>query len=195
MTADMLPTGRRGQLLAIALGLLAVALLWFAIIDPVRSWYDDRAMLLERRETLLDRMRQVAATLPALRAAAAEKQSAGEETAVTMLPGGTDAVAAADLQERVQAMASNAGVNLTAVETLPAATAGQWHRISLRISMNAPWPVLMQLVRSIEKSPTRILIDDVHFHSATLVTRPTVLPVQASLVVYGFRPARPGAES
>jgi general secretion pathway protein M len=195
MTADMLPTGRRGQLLALAFSVLALALLWFGLIDPVRTWYNDRAMLLERRETLLARMRQVADTLPALRAAAAAKQSAGEESAVTMLPGTSDAVAAADLQERVQAMASSAGVNLTAVETLPAAKAGQWHKVSLRISMNAPWPVLMQLVRSIEKSPTRILIDDVHFHSATLVARPTVLPVQASLVVYGFRPAGPGAES
>ena len=28
---------------------------------------------------------------------------------------------------------------------------------------------------------------------ATVVTRPTVLPVQASMVLYGFRPAEPGA--
>jgi hypothetical protein len=62
----------------------------------------------------------------------------------------------------------------------------------LRISLNAPWPVLMQLMRSIEQSPTRILIDDVHFHSATIVTQPKVLPVQASMVLYGFRPSDGG---
>lgn len=195
MTAGTLPTGRRGQVLAIGIGLLAIALLWLGIIDPIRSWYDDRAMLLERRQALLVRMQEVAGTLPALRTTAAEKQNQGDAADGTMLPGASDAVAAADLQQRVQAMASAAGVNLSAVETLPATTTGKWHRVSLRISMNAPWPVLMQLMQSIETSPTRILIDDVHFHSSTLVTHPTVLPVQASMVLYGFREASPGAAS
>jgi hypothetical protein len=90
-------------------------------------------------------------------------------------------------------MATAAGVSLTAVETLPAAPAGSWHKVSLRISMNAPWPVLMELLRSVEQSPLRILVDDVHFHSATIINRPTVLPIQASMVLYAFRPADPGA--
>ncbi len=109
-----------------------------------------------------------------------------------MLPGATDAVAAADLQERIQKMASSAGASLTAVETLPATPSGKWHKVTLRISLNAPWPVLMDLLRSIEQSPTRILIDDVHFHSVTVVSHPTVMPIQASMVLYGFRPADAG---
>ena len=39
------------------------------------------------------------------------------------------------------------------------------------------------------------MIDDVHFHSVAFVTRPTVLPVQASMVLYGFRPAAGGPRS
>ena len=50
----------------------------------------------------------------------------------------------------------------------------------------------MDLLRSIEQSPTRILVDDVHFHSATVVSRPVVLPVQVSMVVYGFRASETG---
>ena len=106
-----------------------------------------------------------------------------------MLPGATDALAAAALQERVQKMSGIAGVSLSAVETLPAVQAGTWHKIPLRISLNAPWPVLINLLRALEDSPVRILVDDVHFHAATLVARPTVLPIQASMVLYGFRPA------
>jgi hypothetical protein len=52
--------------------------------------------------------------------------------------------------------------------------------------------VLMDLLRSIDQSPTRILVDDVHFHSAAIVTRPVILPVQASMVVYGFRASETG---
>jgi hypothetical protein len=149
-------------------------------------------LLLERRQALLHHMQDVAATLPALRTASAAKPGHGEGSGTIMLPGTTDAVAAADLQERIQKMASSAGANLTAVETLPATPSGKWHKVTLRISLNAPWPVLMDLLRSIEESPIRILIDDVHFHSATVVTRPTVMPIQASMVLYGFRPAEAG---
>ena len=111
-----------------------------------------------------------------------------------MLPGVTDALAAAALQESVQAMASDAGASLTAVETLPAATeAEHWHKVALRISLNAPWPVLIGLMHAVERSPSRIFIGDVHFHSAVVVTRPAALPIQASMVLYGFRAAEPGA--
>lgn len=187
MTADTWLTGRRGQALAVGVGLLALALVWFGVVDPARSWFGDRSALLEQRQALLQRMQQVAGTLPALRAASKAKPDQSGTAAAIMLPGTSDAVAAADLQERIQKMAAAAGASLTAVETLPPAPAGLWHKVSLRISLNAPWPVLMQLMRAIEQSPTRILIDDVHFHSATIVSRPTVLPVQASMVLYGFR--------
>ncbi|HET6306243.1 MAG TPA: type II secretion system protein GspM [Rhodopila sp.] len=194
MTADPWLTGRAGQALAIAIVLLVVAVGWFGAVGPVLSWYHDRNLLLERRQALLHRMQDVAATLPALRAASG-KPDPDDTAATSMVPGATDAVAAADLQERVQQMAGAAGAGLTAIETLPATVTGEWHRVSLRVSLTAPWPVLMDLLRAIEQSPTRILIDDVHFHSATVVTHPTVLPVQASMVVYGFRPAAATARS
>jgi hypothetical protein len=192
MNADAWLTGRRGQALAVAIGVLALALVWFGVVDPVRSWFEGRSLMLEQRQALLHRMQDVAATLPSLRAASAAKPGHGEGSGTIMLPGATDAVAAADLQERIQKMASSAGASLTAVETLPATPSGKWHKVPLRISLNAPWPVLMDLLRSIEQSQTRILIDDVHFHSATAVSHPTVMPIQASMVLYGFRPADTG---
>ncbi|MEA2788961.1 MAG: ral secretion pathway protein [Acetobacteraceae bacterium] len=192
MIPDAWLVGRRGQALAGGLACLALVLIWFGLIDPVRSWYADRALLLEQRQTLLHHMRDLATSLPALRSASANKR-VGDQADATMLPGATDAIAAADLQERVQKMAATAGVSLTAVETLPALPAGRWHKVPLRISLNSSWPVLTELIRNIEQSNTRILIDDVHFHSSTVVARPTVLPIQASMVLYGFRQAEAGA--
>jgi len=195
MTAQSWLIGRRGQALAVGVGLLAVIMLWLALVDPLRSWYSDEAELLVQRQALLQRMQSLAAGLPALRAASLNKRGEGEAAETIMLPAGTtDAVAAADLQERVQKMATAAGVSLTAVETLPAEpTAARWHKVALRISLNASWPVLIDLMRAIEQSTTRIFIDDVHFHSPVVIAQPTVVPIQASMVIYGFRPAEPGA--
>jgi len=195
MMAQSWLVGRRGQALAVGVGLLVVIMLWLGMVDPLRSWYSDRAELLAQRQALLQRMQTLAASLPALRAASADKRGEGEAAETIMLGAGTtDAVAAADLQERVQKMATAAGVSLTAVETLPAeAAAGRWRKVALRVTLNASWPVLIDLMRAIEQSPTRIFIDDVHFHSPVVVAQPTVVPIQASMVIYGFRPAEPGA--
>jgi hypothetical protein len=59
----------------------------------------------------------------------------------------------------------------------------------LRISLTAGWPVLINLIQSAEQSPTRIFIDDVHLHSPVAATYSAGLPIQASMVLYGFRPA------
>jgi general secretion pathway protein M len=184
-------TGRPGRALAVGCGLLGLVLIWLAVISPVCSWYADRQETLEQRRALLVRMQRLAASLPAIRAASAHRED-GAEDAGAMLPGSTDALAAAALQEAVQKMATAAGANLTAVETLPAAAAERWRKVSLRISLNAPWPVLVELMHAVEQAPNRIFIGDVHFHSPAMVTRPASLPIQASMVLYGFRPADVG---
>ena len=193
MTADTWLTGRRGQALAVGASFIAIFFVWFGVINPVRTWFDDRRIVLEQRQDLLRHMRDLAASLPVLRAASADKRDDGAGKDTIMLPGATDAIAAADLQERVQGMASAAGFNLNAVETLPPAVVGGGHKVALRISLNAPWPVLVDLVGAIERSKTRIFIDDVHFHSPVVVGHMAKLPIQASMVLYGFRPADAGA--
>jgi len=186
-------TGRPGQALAVGCGLLGLGLIWLGAIAPLWSWYTDRQALLEQRQAVLARMQGLAAGLPALRAASANRHGAGGEAESGMLPGATDAVAAAALQEAVQKMATVAGVSLTAVQTLPAATeTDRWHKVSLRISVNAPWQVLMSLMRAVERSPSRIFIADVHFHSPAVVAHPANLPIQASMVLYGYRPVAGG---
>ncbi len=179
--------GRRGQTLAVGVALLGLTIIWSAAVAPARTWFEERGALLDQQRILLDHMRVVATELPALRTVAG-KRDGGDESAAIMLPGDSDAVAAADLQERLQKLASERGASLTAVETLPPVQAtGHWHRVALRVSLNASWPVLVALLRAIEQSPTRILIDDIRFRSPITGTRPTEVPIQASMMLYGFR--------
>lgn len=184
MTPPSLPTGRPGQALAIGMGAVALALLWLAVAQPLLSLYQSQADLLAQKRALLSRMQAVANSLPAITTAAARRP---QTTGAALLSGTSDAVAAAGLQEMVQRMAAAAGTNLTAVETLPAETDGKWRKISLRISLNAPWPVLMELMHQVDEAPVRIFTDDLHFHSPVVVLHPVALPIQASMVVYGFR--------
>jgi general secretion pathway protein M len=186
-----LPNGRNGQVLALALTAAVAAAIWFGAISPLRDWYAQRDEHVAARRALAVRMARLAATLPELRATAGAAEAPA--AAVELLEGDTDAIAAANLQQRVQALASAAGAAISSAEVLPvehdgSATAPQDDRpIRLRLSLEAGWPVLMQLLVAIETGPPLMLIDDLRLEGSRAVLRASVPPMQASLTVTGFR--------
>jgi general secretion pathway protein M len=154
-----LPTGRAGQLLALGLTLLVLTVLWLGVAEPLIEWHGERAEALAQQEALAERMEALAAALPSLQeqARAVSASGAGE---AALLAGDSDTMASATLQERLQAMFLRMGVQLHSVETLPADDAGAYRRIGLRVSFNASWPVLMDLLKDIHLATPALLVDD-----------------------------------
>ncbi|HQT77824.1 MAG TPA: type II secretion system protein GspM, partial [Rhodopila sp.] len=184
---------------------------WLGAVAPAWSWFQDNASLLEQRRTLLLHMRAVVETLPALRDAAEAGRTRSDSSAKAFMPGASDVVAAADLQESLQKIALSARVGISAIETQPvkvmpmvppdqsrvrdkAGPGELWHKVALRITLKAPWPALIGFLRSVEQLPTRVFVDDLHVHYDAVGPQPALSPVQASMLVYGFRalPAGPG---
>jgi general secretion pathway protein M len=186
-----LPDGLRGQILAVALTLTVLAALWFGAAAPLIAWYRDSADELAQHRTLLLHMQQVSAALPVL-----EHQSADMHPApVALLSGTTDALAAAVMQNAVQGMASAAGAELTSMETLPADTRGAYRRIGLRVSLSAPWPILIELLRAAGRAQPRMLIDDLQVRAAAMQEHSAAAPVSASFTLLAFRAATGGGKS
>jgi general secretion pathway protein M len=179
-----LPDGPRGQVLAAALTLTAVAALWLGVAQPLIGWYQDRNEELAQRRALLSHMQEAAATLPALQHASPAQERPAPSA---LLAGATDALAAAAMQNAVQAMASTAGVDLASLETLPAEARGSYRRIGLRVSLSAPWPVLIALLRAARSGQPRMLIDDLQVRAATLQEHSPTTPVTASFTLLAFR--------
>ena len=187
--AQRLPTGRAGQALAVAVTLIAVLLVWEAVAAPLIGWYDARADEVAQQRMLAARMGARAASLPLLRRQVATLRSAGPARSA-LLAGRTDAVAAADLQGRVQDMATGAGTALSSTEALPARQIGAYRRIALRISFNATLPVLVQLLQSLDGSSPRMLVDDLQLHTSPIVmaqNHDAAPPLDATMTVIGFR--------
>ena len=184
-----LPTGQRGRLLAIAVTLAGLLVLWLAVVSPAIGWYAERATRLTEQRRLSVRMADLAATLPALRRAASA--DAGAAPRVAVLQGSTDAIAGATLQGLVQDMASRAGASLNSLETLPAATRGPYRRIALRISVSAGWPVLVRLLAAVEQARPQMLIDDLRLRGPLLrlivPAANAAEPVDATLTILAFR--------
>ena len=148
-----------------------------------------RGEALQQRRLLLQRMTALSATLPEL-----QRQSSGEQApAAALLEGATDAVAGAALQSQVQQLAATAGAELNSMEMLPAEQRNDYHRIGLRVTTAAQWPVLIGLLRAIEQGSPRMLIDDVQLRAPPVETRAEASPISAAFTIVAFRAPVPGS--
>jgi hypothetical protein len=170
--------------LAVAVTLLAAALIWLGAVAPLLRWNAELAQTRAEREVLADHMRALADSLPSLRQRAAGAATAAASTAI--IPGETDAVAAAALQGKLQEMAGKAGITLSSVEQLQADAVGGQRRIGLRVVLSGRWPVLIGFMQTIDSATPRMLIDDVQIQRGPLLLGADN-PLNASFAVYGFR--------
>lgn len=185
MTVD-LPTGRRGRALAVASGVLVLLLLWFGIASPILGWYSERGEALAQRDMLARRMAHLASHLPALEHEAAGLR-AGGPAPDALLPGQSDAVAAAALQELVHALASHAGTVLLSVEILPAEQIGQFRRIGLRLSLQADLPHFVGLIRLLDQARPRILVSDLEVQRHQFFVPATPADLDTKFTAYALR--------
>ena len=183
-----LPDGPRGR--ALALGLTAIVLVaaWLAAGQPLVQAYADRADDLDRRAALAERMADVAGSLAELQREAAA-QSTDATPASATLEGASDALAGAGLQSLVEGMSNTAGGHLTSTEALPAEQVGAYRRIALRLAVDAPWPVLVNLLQAIERATPRMFIDDLEVHAQPAADKVHEPPLDISFTVVAFRAA------
>ena len=179
-----LPTGRNGRILAAALAFLALFMVWLGVISPIVDWYDGRSAKLDEFRQRAAREAAQIETLPTLRS---EAEKASKTPTHSVLPGKTDAIAGAALQEQVQTMASAANANLTSAETLPAEQVGLYRRIGVRVELNAQLPVIVKLLQSLEEAEPSMMVDDIRLTGTPVGPINNQLPLDAAFTVYAFR--------
>ena len=182
-----LPTGVRGRLLALALALLAVLLLWVGVAAPLLGWYDERTETLRRQQAIGRRMAALVQTLPALQAAAEAAGARGAGRGEALLDGASDAVAAATLQQLLDEMARNAGLRIVSAEVMPPEPAGHYRAIAVRLSVTAPWPALVGLLQAIATADVPLLVDNLQLRSVVRNGTGTDWPIDVAFSVIGYR--------
>ena len=188
MLDRVLVSGARGKLLALALTAIVMAMLWLAVIGPLADWYAERADLLEHHIALERRMAVLADTLPELQQQVDARAVHGAPPPA-MLDGASDAIAGAKFQGQVQDIAKIAGAELARIETLAAEQRGPYRKIGLRISVSAPWPTLVELMRAFEAATPRMLIDDLELRGVPMQMRGATPPIDAAMTIFAFRSA------
>ena len=187
-----LPEGARGRALALALTVAALASVWVAVVDPLIGQYQEQAETLAQRRVLARRMEAVAAALPSYRRQAEAAQGVGA-AAPALLTEATDTLAAAALQERVQALAQQAGATVASAEALPAEPAGPYQRIGLRVSLSTTYPKLIEVLRRVADASPPMLVDDLRLQRWLALGGHD--GIEASLTIIAFRAGAAGGRS
>src|SRR5579875_2942979 len=182
-----MPTGGRGRALALALAIAVLAGLYLIVAAPLIGLYAQRQAMIAARQMLLPRLQAVAAELPALRARIARLRAEQRAQKLT-LDGATDAIASANLESRIDALARALGVTIGSTESLPAVPRGPYRRIGLRLVLTGRYEALVNLLARLETARPPLVVDNLQLHGP--LARPgmeAAATLDAGLDVYGFR--------
>ncbi len=184
-----MPTGRAGQLLALAILCLVLGGVYFLVVAPVLDLYSQREATLADRRMLAPRLSAAAAELPALRARLAELQ-ASATTRKIALDGASDAIAGANLQSRIEELAASTGVTIGSTEGLAAENRGGYRRIGLRLAITGEYDAMIKLLGAIETAAPPLILSNLQFHGVLRpISQPPSSRLDAGFEVYGFRRA------
>ena len=187
MSLAALPTGRHGQLLALALLLAALGAIYLFAAAPLLELYAERAAAVENARMLVPRLKTAADELPGLRARAAELRATASTHKVTW-EGSSDAIASANLQSHIAELAAAAGVTIGSTESLPAEVRGGYRRIGLRYTLSGPYEALVKLLAQLEAAAPPLVIENLHIHGVLRRPgTPAAGALDAGLDVFGFR--------
>ena len=187
MAANTLPTGPRGQAMALGLAAVAVLIVWFGAIAPCLQWYADRTETLQRQRQFASRMISVASTAPTLQRQLAQAEAAPPPRSV--FEGASDAIAGAALQQAVQDIAGRAGATVLSAEILPAQPVSGYQRIGVRLTVSAPWTVLVALLEATVQATPRMLVDDLTFRQTDITGGKEQRPMEAAFTVTALHAA------
>jgi hypothetical protein len=182
-----MPTGRRGQLLALSLLFVALGGVYFLVVSPLLGLYAERAAVLENRRMLVPRLRAAMDELPTLHARVEQLRAAAGTRKIT-LEGASDAVASATLQSRIEELAASAGATIGSTESLPAEARSGYRRIGLRYVLSGSYETLVKFLAKLESATPPLVIDNLHIHGVLRRPgTPAAAGLDAGLDVYAYR--------
>lgn len=154
-------TSRLTALLLVATAILAAYML---VIEPIIGGYSETGSEIETARDQLARLERAAAMRPAL-AKHIENFEKQRDSESYFLAGSTDALAAAGLQDRVQALIIEHGGTLQSIQTISGVEEQQLIRITLRVQMTATTETLFDVLCALESGSPILFIDDVDVQS------------------------------
>jgi general secretion pathway protein M len=179
---------RTSRLAAVLLLMVTIAAAYSFILEPVIVGYGEADRQIEEVREQLSHYQRLAAARPALEK---QMQQAAEQTSHGYyLSGGTDALAAAGLQDQVNALVQEKGGSLRSIQPMPGTDEQGFRRITLRVQMSATIDALFETLYALEAGTPILFVENLDIQSRVVRRRSeetgTVAVADAPLLTVGF---------
>lgn len=187
-----LPTGTRGRAIALAILVLPLLLLWRYALAPAWHSYSDIGLGIEEARFQIQRYQGLAQRLPQL-----EKQAGAVTTARPLagylMEGENRALAAANLQRRLQQDVRRHNGRILSARVVKAVADGPFERVTVDVRAQLPLAGLQGFLHALETGKPYLFIDtmNVSARPARRRGKPTAPEMDLRLTLYGLRPLRP----
>lgn len=157
MSRSLPPLAGRLLALAILAGLFLIG--WLAAVQPLLERFGGYRETVAQAEEQLPRLRALAAMAPSL-AAELKRIERDPGARTRQLTGANDALAAADLQNRLGRIATANGVVLRSTQILPPEEEEGFRRIAVRVALEGDTKALLKILYGLESAPTLLFADN-----------------------------------
>lgn len=186
---------RSSRIAAIALLVFVLFVVYSLTIGPLISAYARVNTALAESAELLQRYRQIASRREVF-AAELDKLAFQQDNSGVYLPGDTDALAAARLQEIVNSTVVSGGGQLRSVQILPAKDDGTFRKIGVRAQMTGNIAAVARILYAFEAGDIFLFIENIDISNRRARRRNTdrtdpELLIRVDLSGY-LRPEAPG---
>lgn len=177
------------RLAAVLLLIAAIATVYVFLADPIIVGYSETDQEIEEVRDQLSHFQRLAATAPAL--AEQMKRSETPQTSQSYyLSGGTDALAAAGLQDRVNVLVERTGGSLRSIQPMPGIDEQGFRRITLRVQMTGTVAALFETLYVLEAGTPILFVENLNIQSRFIRRRNSDVGAQvapdAPLLTVGF---------
>ena len=146
---------------ATAIGLLVAVLLiiYSLLVAPLIAAYSEINGAIAQSTDLLTRYQRIMSQQTALKALL-DRVNAEHTASGVYVPGETDALAAARLQEIVNSRVESNGAQVRSVQILPAQEDGDFRRVGVRIQMTASIAAIARILYAFEAGDMFLFVDN-----------------------------------
>ena len=160
----MLTTPWIGRLAAVLLLIVAIEAVYLLVVEPIVVGYRQTDQAIEDVDDQLLHYQRLAAMRPVL-VDQLDQLAAEQSSGTYYLNGGTDALAAAGLQDRVSGLVGGKGGVLRSIQPMAGVDEQGFRRITVRIEMTATIDALFETIYTLETGMPVLFVENLDIHS------------------------------
>jgi len=168
------------RLTAVLLLIVTITIAYVFLVEPVIAGYGRTDQEIEEIRVQLSHFQRLAAMRPAL-ARQMEQSEAQQSSHGYYLSGGTDALAAAGLQDRVNALVERKGGSLRSIQPMPGTDEEGFRRITLRVQMTATVESLFEILYAIEAGKPVLFVENLDIQARVIRQRAAAADAEKEL--------------